>query len=254
VAVQEIERAVAAFHRDGVVAIENVLTPHQLSLAREGADRVIRMQTEARTLRGVDPRRGQGRHSFGWQHHHPEWVQLIELPRLLELVKSIFRSADFRCLGGGGDYALPGAAIQPLHSDMHECIRDPQERVRINDLPTPFVNINFPLIDFTPLNGATRYVLGTHRTRAVPPTLEQEPTWMRQSVLCLAAGGAILRDTRCWHGGTPNQTAEVRTMLEMAYTAPWFRYPGVAEAVLPAAVYEGLSEVGRRLCRDLRPG
>ncbi len=89
-------------------------------------------------------------------------------------------------MGGGGDYSIPGAKIQPLHSDIGDFFHDPLGQVTFHDVPAPFVVINFLMVDFTRLNGAIRFVPGTQRSRHPIPSLDDEPEWMKNSILCAA--------------------------------------------------------------------
>jgi ectoine hydroxylase-related dioxygenase (phytanoyl-CoA dioxygenase family) len=200
----EVEAAATTFHRDGFVCIRDALTPKQLDFAQQGAQRVIAEQLAAVGKEKMN--RGYARHSFGDQLHHPEWAMLVDLPTILPVLEAIWQSQDFTCMGAGGDYSLPGAQIQHLHSDMGEFIHDPQGIVTFHDLPAPFIVVNFPMVDFTQQNGAIRFIPGTQRSRAPIPSLETEPVWMQQSILCAPAGAAIVRDVRCWHGGTANRS------------------------------------------------
>ena len=153
--------------------------------------------------------------------------------------------------GAGGDIALPGAIeYQGLHSDnVWTELHDPVGGVTMRDLPVPVVHINFPLVDLTTENGPIRQIPGTHRSRAPIPRLADEPEWMRLSTICpLPAGSAIFRDARCWHGGTPNLSREVRAMPNVEYFAPWFR----SEALIRSMSYERwqtLSPHAQRICR-----
>ena len=234
---QNAERAAELFHLDGFVLIEDALTPDQLSFARTGADRVVSEQTSSIPLE--DANRGYARYSFGPQLHHPEWSQLIDLPTILPVLEAIWESPAFYCWGGGGDYFLPGAEIQKLHADMADSLRDPQQRVTVMDLPTPIIVVNFPMVDFEQVNGGTRFVRGTHRYRHPIPSLEEEPDWMKTSIACVPAGTGIVRDIRCWHGGTANRSDEVRVMTSVGYAAPWY-HVGRPENDLPQAVYGNL--------------
>ncbi|MYG55883.1 MAG: phytanoyl-CoA dioxygenase family protein [Acidimicrobiaceae bacterium] len=173
------------------------------------------------------------RHMF----HRPEWSQLIDLPTITPILSSIFGSNDYIVYGCGGDLALPGAIeYQGLHSDsVWSEIHDPLQEVTMRDLPTPVLAVNFPTTDLTPINGPTRFIPRTHRSRAPIPTLADEPEWMRLSTVCpLPAGSAIIRDARCWHGGTPNLSREIRAMPGIEYMAPWFR----SEALIRSMSYE----------------
>lgn len=244
----DIDRAVAIFHRDGFVAVSGTLTPKQVAFAQAGAKRVIGEQMAAIALEKAN--RGFARYSFGSQIIHPEWTQLVDLPTVLPLAERIFGSPDFSCSGAGGDYSTPGAKIQHLHADMGDFFRDPDGRVTFQDAPTPFLVINFLMVDFTELNGAIRFIPCTHRSRQPVPTLENEPAWMKQSIVCAPAGTALFRDVRCWHGGTANTSTENRPMTSVGYYAPWFRQKG-SENTLPAAIYKTLSPRARELCRSI---
>jgi ectoine hydroxylase-related dioxygenase (phytanoyl-CoA dioxygenase family) len=243
----EVETAASVFHRDGFVCIAEALTPDQLAFAQAGAQRVI---AEQRAAFGPEKmNRGFARHSFGDQIHHPEWAMLVDLATTLPIVEAIWNSADFTCMGAGGDYSLPGAQIQRLHSDMGEFFHDPQGTVTFHDVPAPFIVVNFLMTDFTVENGAIRFVPCTQRSRLPPPELDEEPVWMQTNHLCAPAGTAVVRDVRCWHGGTVNRSDQVRPMTSVGYFAPWRR--ARADKILPRARFDGMSARAQDLCRLL---
>ena len=136
-----------------------------------------------------------------------------------------------------GDFCLPGAVeYQRLHADVNDWIsaertpfsafHDPTGEVTIRDLPCPYVCVNFLPQEVTRINGATRQIPATQRSRAPIPSLEEEPEWMRLSTVCPAPAGAIMvRDVRAWHGGTPNVSDAVRSIPNLEFYAPWFREP-----------------------------
>jgi hypothetical protein len=156
---EEVARAAAIFHRDGFVVVRDALTPAQLAFAQEGARRVIAEQMAVTPLEKGN--RGHARYSFGPQLHHPEWLQLVDLPTILPILDRIWESTEYLCMGGGGDYSAPGAQIQPLHSDMGDFLKDPLGQVTVRDLPAPFIVVNFMMVEFREINGATRFVPGT---------------------------------------------------------------------------------------------
>jgi hypothetical protein len=255
----EVDRATSLFHRDGFVAVRDAIEPEQLARLRAAAAEVVE------TLVAADPEGAVGggagglphRYSFGatsatrQMFHRPEWCELLDMPTTTPILTQIFGSPNYLVCGSGGDLALPGAIeYQGLHSDnMWSELHDPVGGLTMRDLPVPAIHINFPLVDLTPENGPIRQIPGTHRSRAPIPKLADEPEWMRLSTVCpLPAGSAIFRDVRCWHGGTPNLSREVRAMPNVEYFAPWFR----SEAVVRAMSYERwrtLSPHGQRLCR-----
>ena len=81
--------------------------------------------------------------------------------------------------------------------------------------------------------------------------LEQEPEWMRQSIVRAPAGAALIRDVRTWHGGTANTSQQTRVMTSVGYYAPWFRRPGELAPCMPPDLFETLSERAQCWCRDL---
>ena len=98
-----------------------------------------------------------------------------------------------------------GVEYQDLHDDIGDSLRDPRggpAPVTLRDLPTPYISAIFPMelvpgsaVGHTRVNGATRLVPGTARTRAPIPVFEQEPLSMKLSVAApLAAGDCIVRD------------------------------------------------------------
>lgn len=234
----EVERAATLFHRDGFVAVRDAVPPDQLERLRDAAADVIEQ------LVAADPEGAVGggagglphRYSFGGtsasRHlfHRAEWCELIDMPTTTPILTAIFGSPNYIVYGCGGDMAFPGAIeYQGLHSDnVWTELHDPVGGVTMRDLPVPSVHINFPLVDLTPENGPIRQIPGTHRSRAPIPRLADEPEWMRFSTVCpVPAGTAIIRDARCWHGGTPNLSRDVRAMPNVEYFAPWFRSEAV---------------------------
>lgn len=251
----EITRAATIFHRDGFVAVREVMTPEQLSRIQTSVKQVIEQELKADPERKGN--RGHHRYSFGGQDHRPEWRMLIDLPTVLPILEAIWESPDggwhpgrdFTCGGTGGDYSLPGAEIQYLHSDGRPVIADPHGHISIRDVPAPQISLNIMMVDFTEENGATRIVPCTQRSRAPIPSLAEEPQWMRECTICAPAGTALFRDVRCWHGGTANNSDHIRPMTTVSYFAPWYRL-GMSKS-LPRAAFEQMPPRTQELCRYL---
>jgi ectoine hydroxylase-related dioxygenase (phytanoyl-CoA dioxygenase family) len=261
----EIEDAVRLFYRDGFVVIENVLTPNQLDQLSDAAERVIRqILAKDKNRQG---NRGTHRYSFGSASitgqllHEPAWAMLIDLPTLTPLITAIFGSPDYILRGAGGDFCLPGASTyQPLHSDMNDRIEyngetfgsfhDPRGKINYRDLPCPYVCCNFLTCDFTSINGPTRQIPGSQHSQQKIPKLHEEPEWMKLSTVCPApAGSVLIRDTRAWHGGTPNLSNQVRAIPNTEFYAPWYRER--MKISIPREIYNTLSEHGQYIARYL---
>jgi hypothetical protein len=259
VAPNDPKRAAELFHRDGFVAVKDVLTADHLARLTAAAN------TAMEQLMKDDPDCSAGggagglphRYSFGGGSasrqmlHIDEWCELIELTTTAPILAEIFGSGDYIVGGAGGDIAMPGAIeYQGLHSDnMWAEIPDPYGNVTMRDTPVPVLTINFPLIDLTFENGPIRQIPGTHRSRAPIPSLANEPDWMKLSTVCPApAGTAVFRDIRAWHGGTPNLSRDVRAMPNVEYYAPWFRSEGIMRS-MPYEQWEKLSPKAQRMTR-----
>ncbi len=97
---------------------------------------------------------------------------------------------------------------QPLHADSG-AIRD--------ELGDWVCNSVWMLDDFTPENGATRMVPGSHRWRRLPPPGMYGPHPDEQLVTG-AAGTVVIMNAHMWHGGTANRTDRPRRAMHVYYT------------------------------------
>lgn len=259
----DIEAAVEIFRRDGFVVVGSVLNDEQISFLASGCNDVV---NEVIALDADHQgNRGSHRYSFGGssltrsQLHRPAWQMLLDIPAVTNILDAIFGSADYILRAASGDFCLPGAVdYQRLHSDIRDWIdntrtpfsayHDPRRQTSIRDLPCPYVCVNFLPQDVTALNGPTRQIPGTQNSRAPIPDLDAEPEWMRLSTVCpVPAGGALIRDVRAWHGGTPNLSDATRSIPNLEFYAPWFREP-----MVPGITYQDykkLSEHAQRLVR-----
>ncbi len=259
----DIVDAVRIFYRDGFVVIENTLNDEQLTQLKEASEKVIReILAKDKNRQG---NRGSHRYSFGSASltgqllHEPAWSMLVDLPTVTPVITAIFNSRDYILRGAGGDFCLPGASTyQPLHSDMNDRVEyqgktfgsfhDPMGKLNYRDLPCPYVCCNFLTSDFTAINGPTRQIPGTQHSQQRIPKLAQEPEWMKLSTVCPApAGSVLIRDTRAWHGGTPNLSDKVRAIPNVEYHAPWYREP--MGRSMPREIYESLSKHGQYIAR-----
>ena len=210
--------------------------------------------------------------------HDPTWASMIDLPTTTPILKAIFASDDYVVWGGGGDLSLPGAIeYQHLHTDGIDPRDHPDRRLEalrrqrpdqdlgdvfaalsveeqrlVMDRTPPGVTINFTMSDLTWENGPIRQIPGTHTTSERPPRLADEPAWMRLSTLVGApAGSAIFRDTRAWHGATPNLSNEIRALPSVEYSAPW-RADGDFAQSMPDEIWQRLTPHAQHVCRRIR--
>lgn len=280
----EIERAARIFFRDGFVVVRDVLNTGELELFRSASAQVLKQILQIPGVGGrkylTESYRLPHRYSYGSasvsRHllHDPVWASMIDLPTTTPILTRIFGGSDYQVLGAGGDLCLPGAIeYQALHSDGdREHFQMPPARVeqarrlsievptdtaaasedvrtlqRIIERTPPVVTINFLMTDMTWENGPIRQIPGTQGRPGHPPPPANEPDWMRLSTLVGAlAGAAIFRDTRAWHGGTPNLSRQIRAMPNVEYTAPWYEDPNFQPA-MPYEIWAALSSHAQRI-------
>ncbi len=282
---REIERAARIFFRDGFVVVRDVLNTHELARWRDASARALKQILQIPGVNGrkylTESYRLPHRYSYGTSSasrhllHDPVWASMIDLPTTTPILTRLFGGPDYHVLGAGGDLCLPGAIeYQALHSDgdrehfqmpplRAERARrlgvEPRLRGGIEEQPArtlqlavertpPVITINFLMTDMTWENGPIRQIPGTQMRPGAAPDPTDEPEWMRLSTLVGApAGAAIFRDTRAWHGGTPNLSREIRAMPNVEYMAPWYQEERGFRPAMPYEIWAGLSPHAQRI-------
>jgi ectoine hydroxylase-related dioxygenase (phytanoyl-CoA dioxygenase family) len=97
-------------------------------------------------------------------------------------------------------------ADQPLHVDMN-ALPDEQGYWVANTI--------FMLDDFTPENGATRVVPGSHRWNQRPQEVMPDPFAVHPEQILVTgkAGTVVICNAHTWHGGTANRTPKQRRAM-----------------------------------------
>lgn len=106
--------------------------------------------------------------------------------------------------------ALPNAGLQGLHSDWDSPVAPGEYYV---------CNSGWLLDDFTPENGATRIVPGSHRSEQRPQdVLEDAVATQPDEIQVFAPAGSVLVfNSRLWHGGAMNKTGFPRRVIHSAF-------------------------------------
>ncbi|MFN0104251.1 MAG: phytanoyl-CoA dioxygenase family protein [Bryobacteraceae bacterium] len=132
--------------------------------------------------------------------------RLVSHPMLLEAAEAVL-GPDWKLSSLNYRAALPGdQSQQPLHCDMG---------LTPDALGNAVFNSIWMLDDFTPENGPTRYVPGTHRSGQLPQNVLADPNapHPEERVALGKAGDVILMNSHMWHGGTANRTTRPRRSL-----------------------------------------
>lgn len=134
----------------------------------------------------------------------------IALPALLDYVRHVLGS-DVKLSSLNARSADPGTDVgQPLHVDMGA----------IPDEKGYWVcNTVWMLDDFTPDNGATRMVPGTHKSGTRPQDALADPmaTHPEEVLLIGKAGSVAVMNAHMWHAGTANRSSSPRLAMHAFY-------------------------------------
>ena len=180
--------------RDGYLPLPDVLTGEQVEKmgARldelaflEGAEAGKEVHQERGTDRLADLVNKDGMFAVCFTH-----------PRVLAAIAHVL-GAEFKLSSLNSRAALPGEGLQALHADWGSAVA-PGDYYVCNSL--------WLLDDFTPDNGATRVVPGSHRRGKLPGDEMADPSLPhpREVRLLAPAGTVVIVNSHTWHGGTRN--------------------------------------------------
>ena len=168
------------------------------------------------------------------------FTRAIVLPDVLECVRHVL-GRDIKLSSLNARSADPNSdTAQPLHVDMAAV---PDERGYW------VCNTLWLLDDFTPENGATRMIPGSHKWGQRPQDVLADPQAAHpDEVLLLGqAGSVVVMNAHMWHGGTANRTAAPRLAMHAFYCRrdkPQQQYQKqLLRAEVQAALPAGLREV-----------
>jgi len=193
----------AALDRDGFLLLHNVLTPAQAEalcartdalLAEEGTEAGKEVHQEVGTDRLADLVNKGAMFEVCFTH-----------PRVLAAVAHVL-GGDLKLSSINGRNALPEQGNQWLHADHEEPVG-----------PDGYQGCNtaWLLDDFTPENGATRLVPGSHRSGGLPQDALPDPGVRHPDEIkaVAPAGSVLVFNGHTWHSGTENRTDRPRRAL-----------------------------------------
>ena len=192
----------------GFVVLENCM----------GGDLLRELRERIRDV--FDEERDRAGHEFRTEAHAQRLANLVDkgevfrraivFPRVVECVRYVLgpqvklSSLNARSADPNGD--VP----QPLHVDM-SAIPDEQGYWVCNSV--------WMLDDFTPENGATRVIPGSHKWGRRPQDVLENPLAPHpKEILVLGSTGSIaVMNAHAWHGGTANRTPAPRLAMHAFY-------------------------------------
>ncbi len=226
----------------GYVVLEDFMAPDRLQRLRDRVEQVYAEEGE----------------NAGYEFRHEDHVRrlanlvakgtdfedLVSDPEILERVACVLGS-DFKVSSLNARSANPYENCrQPLHIDAG-AIADERGYWVCNTI--------WLLDDFTPENGATRCIPGSHKWGINPVTALADPmaTHPDEVLVTARAGAVVVMNAHMWHGGTENRTGNERRALHAFYCRGDKPQQQYQKALIPVAVQRRFrSQVRRILALD----
>ena len=212
-----LETILKEFRRDGYVVLKDVFSKEYVELLHQhfisNYDRYFVDKEHIDALAVGDKRFEisvdvSGPFNSAGLYAHP-----VVFPIMQQLLGNKCIISDITCIT-----SLPGSQKMGVHCDGKIFKENPLAPM----LPPHAVGLLIPLIPFTALNGPTRVWPGSHR---VGPTFENVPDKMNFVDVEIDTGSCILMDHRLYHEGNPNYSEQVRPLLYINYSVPWYYDP-----------------------------
>ncbi|MEO8126167.1 MAG: phytanoyl-CoA dioxygenase family protein [Bryobacteraceae bacterium] len=192
----------------GYVILENFMSPSLLEGLRARVEELFEIEGENA---GLEFRQEPGARRLANLVDKGElFREMIVMPQILEHIEAVI-GPDFKLSSLNGRSANPHSeSDQPLHADMGG-IPDEQGYWVCNTV--------WLLDDFTPDNGATRVVPGTHKLKKLPQDVLPDifAPHPDQQLILGKAGTVVVMNAHAWHGGTANRTGVPRRALHGFY-------------------------------------
>lgn len=214
--------------RKGFLIVPDALPP---VLAATMASRLDALAAEEGDNAGKDFQVEKGATRLGTLINKDPVFDLCFLhPRALAAVNYLLRG-DFGLSSITGRAAQPGEGHQALHRDNQDF---------------DSANVLWTISDFTPENGPTRLVPGTHLHASTPQQamVDSAGKHPEEIYLIAPAGTLLVINGRTWHGGTRNGTNRPRHLVS-AFFMPRGHYQPEAHRRLNGESRQRLSESAR---------
>lgn len=193
--------------RDGYVALPDVLSGAQLDAVRA---RLAELLAEEGDRAGLEVHQEKGTDRLAdLVNKGAVFEPCFTDPRVLACIAEVL--GEFRLSSLNFRAALPGRGHQAMHADWGKPVPPGGYQV---------CNSIWLLDDFTPANGATRVVPGSHRSGSLPRLAMPDPTAPHPGEVQITgrAGTVVVFNSHLWHGGTQNRSDRPRRALHCLFT------------------------------------
>ena len=207
----------SSLDQDGYVPLPGILTPAQVEALRT---RLQELEEEEGDDAGKEVHQEEGTARLANLVNKDPLFDLIWANTRVLAAMSYVLEGDLKLSSLNARASLPGHGLQALHCDgsmsqpgLAPSFEGSRPRYSV-------CNSIWLLNDFTPENGATRLVPGSHRSGRVPSQEMEDPQAPHpDEILVLGkAGTAFVFNAFTWHGGTVNRSDSPRRALHCYYS------------------------------------
>jgi len=192
----------ARLDEDGFLPLPGILSTGQLQVIRR---RLAELSAAEGDRAGIEVHQEEGADRLAdLVNKDPVFEVCFTTPRVLAAVAHVL--GDFTLSSLNSRAALAGSGHQRLHTDWGEPVPAGDYQV---------CNSIWLIDDFTPANGPTRVVPGSHRSGRLPGQALADPRapYPGEVTLLGQAGTVVIFNAHLWHGGTRNTTQRPRRAL-----------------------------------------
>jgi ectoine hydroxylase-related dioxygenase (phytanoyl-CoA dioxygenase family) len=192
----------ARLDEDGFLPLPGILSAQQLQVIRH---RLAELSAAEGDQAGIEVHQEEGTDRLAdLVNKDPVFEVCFTSPRVLAATAHVL--GDFTLSSLNSRAALPGSGLQRLHTDWGEPVPAGDYQV---------CNSIWLIDDFTPDNGPTRVVPGSHRSEQLPGQVLADPwaPYPGEVQVLGQAGTVVVFNAHLWHGGTLNTTRQPRRAL-----------------------------------------
>ncbi|HZX01391.1 phytanoyl-CoA dioxygenase family protein [Kribbella sp.] len=193
--------------RDGFLPLEGILSAEEVAAFNQ---RLAELTAAEGDRAGLEVHQEKGTDRLAdLVNKDPMFEVCFSHPRVLAAMHHVL--GEFHLSSLNSRAALPGQGHQALHADFGQPVEPGAYQV---------CNSIWLLDDFTPENGATRVVPGSHRRGTLPTDEMPDPAAPHpdQIQLTAPAGTVVIFNSHLWHGGTQNHTTTPRRAMHSYFT------------------------------------
>jgi hypothetical protein len=231
-------KQLADLDRDGFLVLPDAVPTEMLDALRGRIDELFEIEGE--NAGGEFKKESGARRLANCVDKGEVFQAAIQIPEMLE-AKAHILGDSFKLSSLNVRSTNPmSEADQPLHVDM-------------NGIPDEkgywVANTIFMLDDFTPENGATRVVPGSHRWGKRPQEVMADPFAVHPDQILVTgkAGTLVICNAHTWHGGTANRTNRQRRAMHAFFCRGDKPQQQYQKRLLRSETQEALSPALRKL-------